>query len=321
MWLSTKNLLIVSPIKDAQRAQFAATGVNLVELDDLNHRVAPSAINIMYGWKAAIGEQLLAAPQSQLEWVHAISAGVDSLPLATLAQRGIKLTNAAGIHAQAISQSVLASILYFVRGLDIASHNQQRQHWAHHDDQTPHVIDDFKYVIFGTGHIGQQIARLLKSFGGYTIGVNTTGHPAEYFDDTISIQSLDSRVWQADVVVNVMPLTDTTHHFFNHELFDQFTHLFLFVNVGRGPVVDSTSVIDGINSGLIQHAALDVFETEPLPADSPFWHLPNTLITPHNTGVITHFKKAQAALLLPNLKQYLTDGTFKTNQVDLTKGY
>lgn len=319
--MTQKNLLLLSEIKPSQETQFTSIGVTLFRPQDLNVTVDPAQINILYGWREPFGSQVLNAPGSQLEWVHAISAGVDYLPLAALTERQIKLTNASGIHATAISQSVLASILHFVRELDIAQVNKQTRHWADRDEQQPHVVADFNYAIFGTGHIGQQIARLLKAFGAHTIGVNTTGHSAPYFDETVAADALTNQVWQADVVVNVMPLTDATHHYFNQSRFNRFDPLFLFVNVGRGPVVDSTAVISAIKSGQIAHAALDVFETEPLPDDSPFWDLPNTLITPHNTGIINHFKQAQVSLFIPNLQQYLQDGTFKTNEVQLTKGY
>lgn len=319
--MAKKNLLLVSAIKPNQVSLFIKTGVAIFYPEQLSKDIDPADINIMYGWKDDISSKVFNAHNSQLEWVHAISAGVDYLPLSEFAAHHILLTNASGIHAESISQSVLAYILHFVRGIDIATFNKVKHQWSGPDDELPYLVKDFSYIIFGTGHIGQQIARLLKSFGGHTIGINTTGHSAKYFDETLGISQLDQRIWKGNIIINVMPLTKSTYHFFNKTFFGQVRNLFLFINVGRGPVVDSTALINGLQTGHIQHAAIDVFEDEPLPANSLFWQLNNITITPHNTGIIRHFRNAQVALFLPNLTQYLDDGTFKTNQVDLSKGY
>ncbi|BAP85318.1 D-3-phosphoglycerate dehydrogenase [Paucilactobacillus hokkaidonensis JCM 18461] len=317
----SENLLAISPINDDQVHLLTDLDVNVFTPKELDQKISPADITIMYGWKQDISSKLLDATNSKLKWIHAISAGVDYLPLATLTKRGIKLTNASGIHATSISQSVLAYILHFVRGLDIAREHQIKHQWEKNADTNPATISDYKYVVFGTGHIGQQIGRLLQTLGGHTIGVNTTGHPAEYFDETIALNKIDDRVWHADVIINIMPLTDDTHHFYDSDFFAHFENLFLFVNVGRGPSVDSKALVAALEDGHVSHAALDVFETEPLPDDSPFWSMKNMIVTPHNTGVIRHFKKAQLELFMPNLKQYLQDGSFKYNQVDLIKGY
>lgn len=317
----SENLLAVSPINDDQIHLLTDLNVKVFKPTELDVKVAAADVTILYGWKPDVGNKLLSTTNSKLKWIHAISAGVDYLPLATIAKKNIKLTNASGIHATAISQSVLAYVLHFVRGLDVARQNQTNRYWESGDETQPATINDYHYVVFGTGHIGQQIARLLQAFGGHTLGVNTTGHPAEYFDETVALDQLDDRIWHSDVIINVLPLTKATHHFYNASFFKHFHKLFLFVNVGRGPSVDSNALIAALNNESVSHAALDVFETEPLPTDSPFWRLQNVIMTPHNTGVIRHFKKAQLELFLPNLHQYLQDGTFKSNQVDLTKGY
>lgn len=317
----SENLLAISPINADQIHLLTDLDVQVIKPIELDDKVPAADITIMYGWKPEIGNKLLTTTNSKLKWIHAISAGVDYLPLATIAKLGIKLTNASGIHATSISQSVLAYVLHFVRGLDLARENQTNRYWESNAATNPATINDYHYVILGTGHIGQQIGRLLQAFGGQTLGVNTTGHPAKYFDETIALDQLDERVWQTDVIINVMPLTDQTRHFYDATFFNHFQNLFLFVNVGRGPSVDSTALINALNNGQVAHAALDVFETEPLPTDNPLWTMKNVILTPHNTGVIRHFKKAQLELFLPNLRQFLHDATFKYNQVDLTKGY
>lgn len=319
--MSKEKILLISEIKPEQEHFFTDTGADIFKPADIGIKINPADITIIYGWKPNPGNKILYARNSKLKWIHAISAGVDYLPLEELAERNIKLTNASGIHAEAISQSVLTYILYFVRKIDVSQSDQHIKHWADRDENTPHVVSDFKYAIFGTGHIGSQIARLIKAFGGTTIGINTSGHPAENFDETFGIHDIDEKVLDADIFVNVMPLTTETSHYFDTKFFQRAQSIFLFINVGRGPVVSSSDLISAINNGIVKHAALDVFEEEPLPKDSPFWTVPNTLITPHNTGVIQHFKQAQVNLFIPNLQQFIESGTFKYNEVNISKGY
>lgn len=317
----TEKLLIIAHMDDSLFYNFTDYGVEVFKPSDLGQTVDPADITIAFGWNQTAGNQLLNAPNSKLKWIHAISAGVDTLPLAEFAKRNIILTNSSGIHATSIAQSVLAFILHFVRNIDVAMANKPKQHWPAIDEVKPHSMTDFTYTIFGTGHIGQEIARLIKAFGAKTIGINSTGHPVDYFDETLALEHLDDHIWQSDVIINVMPLNDHTRQFYNQQFFNHFNNLFLFVNVGRGPSVNSNDLISALQAGQVQHAALDVFETEPLPANSPFWRMDNVLVTPHSTGQISHFQRIQVELLLKNLPGFVKSGTISQNQVNLDKGY
>lgn len=317
----SENLLLISSLTPTQKQKIEQAGVAIFSPEDLGKKVAPADITILFGWDKEIGPKLLALPNSKLKWVHSISAGVDSLPLQEFAAKQIKLSNASGIHAQSISESVVAYILYFVRQLDLANQNKQKHHWAYKPELKAQTVDDFTYVVFGTGHIGQQIARLLKAFNATTIGVNTTGHPVNYFDQTVALDHLTDAVFNADVVINALPLTKETHYYFNQAFFNHFEQLFSFINIGRGPSVNTSDLIAALKADKVLHAGLDVFETEPLPEDNELWDLDQVVITPHTTGYISHFEDAQFKILWPNLQSFLQNQQLSVNEVKLDRGY
>lgn len=317
----TENMLFLTELKPEQEQKINNLGVHTFHREDLGEEIEPSDITILVGWDRELGPKLVNDPQTKLKWIHAISAGVDYLPLAEMAAKKILLTNSSGFHAEGISQSVLSYVLYFVRQLDTANENKQLHHWKPQSEQRPQVVKSFTYVVFGTGHIGQEIARLLKAFGATTIGINTTGHPVQYFDQTFPLDQLGPDVFKAEVLINALPLTDETHHYFNGDLFNQFDQIFLFSNVGRGPSVNTTDLLHALDTNQIEHAALDVFEEEPLPAASPLWDYPNVIVTPHMSGIVEHFTDAQFKLIWPNIQSFIQNGQLSINEVNLQKGY
>lgn len=247
-----------------------------------------------------------------------MSAGVDYMPLKELSAQGILLTNASGLKSVPIAQSTIGYMMHFARGLNVY---QNRNHWEEFTDQ--YMLSELPTVIFGTGHIGQQIARYLSAFGTPVYGVNTSGRPVDGFDATFSIDDLSS-LPDVAVVISVLPGTDATKHFFNAETFAHFKKLFLFVNVGRGPTVDQTALLDALDKQDIRYAALDVTEVEPIPDDSPLWHHDNLLLTQHTTWA-EHESSGRAGNLFPlfmkNLPDFLAGKPLTTNFVDVSRGY
>lgn len=278
-----------------------------------------SQVILTIGWSSEWEKPLL-AENHHLRWVQALSAGVDTLPLNTFANQNIQLSNASGIHAQAISEHVLAALLMDTRGFTRAVVNQRQHRW---DAETI----DFRYlgeqevVIVGTGHIGQQLARLLQYFGVAPIGINTDGHPVAGFSQTYSLQQLQQVVPTADYIINILPLTKQTYHLYDEAFFQQMKKSGAFINVGRGPSVVTSALVTALQTGVIRQAILDVFEEEPLPAHHPLWSLANCVITPHVSGVVPHFQKVFMEIFLDNLQQFVTDGQLARNQVSLRDGY
>jgi phosphoglycerate dehydrogenase-like enzyme len=277
-----------------------------------------SNVAITIGWKKEWEQYLL--HDSSLEWVQSISAGVDTLPLESFATQNILLSNGSGIHAQSITDHLIALLFMESRGIFTAIKNQEQKQWQ--PNNIPYsLLSDQRILIAGTGKIGQALAKSLNFFDIYPIGINTTGHAVSGFGETFPMDKLAEQSQFADYVINILPLTPDTTQIYNQDFFKKMKSTASFYNVGRGPSVDTGALTEALRQNEIAFAALDVFEEEPLPADNPLWTLNNVLITPHISGLTPHFQNAFMAIFMANLQQFITDKHLVRNQVDLTKGY
>lgn len=276
------------------------------------------AVEISVGWSKKFSEQLLAS--DQLKWVQSISAGVDYLPLNDFSDREILLSNGSGIHALSISEHIIGVLLGYYRGLNQSVKNQEQKIWgqdAIHYDQ----LAGKNLLVVGTGHIGQQLSKSIRSLGVNTYGINTTGHPVEGFTETYSIKNLSKIVSEMDIVVGILPGTHETYHIFNSDIFEKMKKSAIFINVGRGDTVHTKELITALGEKHIAFAALDVFEEEPLPKESPLWNFENVLITPHISGLTVDFQNKFMKIFLANLKSYVANKELSVNQVELKRGY
>ncbi|MTD38446.1 hydroxyacid dehydrogenase [Erwinia sp. CPCC 100877] len=315
-------IYLYEPLKAEQIDKIKQTAENYTvvtskeELSSINI----NAIEIMLGWGKALGQQLLASPDSQLKWVQTISAGVDTLDLEQFAKKGILLSNASGIHSISIAEHVLGVLLTEYRAIRKSIVKQEHKYWSR-DDLSYQQLSGQKLLIVGTGHIGQQLAAFTQGLGIQTYGVNTSGHATAGFIECYSQKNMKRIINEMDIVVNILPLTDQTYQLYDEQMFQAMKPGTVFVNVGRGPSVNTADLTAALKNGQLRFAALDVFEEEPLPQDSELWAMENVLITPHISGLTPHFKSKLSAIFLQNLTSYLTDRTLAKNAVSLKKGY
>ncbi len=311
-------LLAVKAITQENREFLAQYDISVVTPDTITDEQLPEVL-ISYAWDTEIGHKILANPESKLKWIQAQSAGVDYLPLKTLQERQITVTNASGLKAVPIAQTVLGYILHFARGLNVYS---TRKHWEPFTDQ--YLMSELPVLVFGTGRIGQQIAHAVKSLGGVVFGVNTTGRPVEGFDATYAISDYQEALAKSQVVVDGLPGTKETENFFDEHFFQQFNQLFLFINIGRGTTLNQDDLLSAIDDSRVKYAALDVTTPEPLPMNHPLFERPQILLTQH-----TSWGEQESAgrvgrlfrLFEKNVPSFMADGTFVQNVVDLNKGY
>lgn len=276
-------------------------------------------VKVVYGNHPLVST-LLDRPTNQLQFLQVISAGVDYLPLTVLKRAHVQVANTSGIHADAIGESVLAAMLTVVRGYHAAWLNQTGERAWQLPVKTT-TLRERQLLIFGTGQIGQSIAQKAAAFGMRIVGVNTTGHPATHFDDTVALDAVAANLATADFIVNAMPLTPATHHYFNARRFAQLTKHPMLINIGRGPAVDQHDLVAALDAHQLSIAALDVTEVEPLPATDPLWQRDDVLITPHVSGQIDHFRTTVFAIFAANFAQFVKDGSLARNRVDLERGY
>lgn len=237
-----------------------------------------------------------------LRWAQATSAGYDHYDLGAIEEAGIALTTAAGVHAQPIGEQVLGAMLAFERRLLTARDNQRDGLWLRTEGGE---LGRKTVGIVGLGAIGCRIAELASTVGSTVIGTKrdtTTALAA--VDRVYPPDELDEVLRRADYLVLACPLTDETRDLIDASALEIMPKEAVLVNIARGGVVDEGALIEGLKQRRISGAALDVFEEEPLPEDSPLWNLPNTLITPHMAGSTPAYYERIADIFADNYASF-----------------
>lgn len=173
----------------------------------------------------------------------------------------------------------------------------------------------------GPGAIGSEVGRLLQAFGVTTIGCNRSGKEAAYMNTMISFAQLKEALPQADIVISVLPKTTETTHLLEEEHFVMMKNNAIFMNFGRGNLVDEKVLIQAIETKQIGHAVLDVFEEEPLTSDNPLWTLPNVIVSPHVSSHSSRYVERSLEIFKPSLTKWLKGDTDLENVMDLSRGY
>lgn len=297
-----------------------ASDYTIIDAKRESTKLVEDDIEIMLGWDKELGSRLLASETSRLKWVQSISAGVDTYDLNRFAEKNILLSNASGIHSVSISEHVLGVLLAEFRGIRTSIGNQSKKSWTRQNISYKQLSTQ-KMLIVGTGHIGQQLAAFAQGLGIQTYGINTSGHVTDGFIECYSHKNMSRIINEMDIVVNILPLTDETYQLYNEQMFLAMKRGTVFVNVGRGPSVNTNDLIHALVTEQLSFAALDVFEEEPLPENSPLWTMENVLITPHISGLTPDFKAKLLSIFVQNLKHYLKDGTLAKNAITLNQGY
>lgn len=254
-----------------------------------------------------------------VRWVQTLSAGVDKVPLKQIAERNILLTNARGIHQIQMSEFALLYMLQWARRTDLLYRNQLNHLWDSHVPAGE--LYGGTLGVLGSGSIGEAIALKGKAFGMTTIGYNRSGSSAPGFDRTYAgPEGLETVLQQSDYVVMLLPSTPETRHFMSMDRFRLMKPSAFFINLARGSVVNEQDLTEALRTGVIAGAALDVFEVEPLPEESPLWSIPNLFITPHTAGLSPKYMQRAGAIVVENIGRFLR-GESLINTVDPKEGY
>ena len=235
-----------------------------------------------------------------LRWVHIHSAGADRPIYPELQARGVAITTSSGANAPIVAHSALAGILALARRLPLLMEQQRARQWKSLFGNMPRDLEGQRAVIVGWGPIGQRLATLLQPLGLRIAVVRNSAEPAGAHP-TFAFERLPEAVRGADWLVIACPLTDRTRAAIGRAVFEAMPAGAHVVNVGRGEVVVQRELLEALQSGHLAGAYLDVFEHEPLPADSPLWSLPNVIVTPHSAGHSDGNEGRVAQMFLDNL--------------------
>jgi phosphoglycerate dehydrogenase-like enzyme len=278
-------------------------------LPDLNLRVAKTPTEsqeLIADAEIALSAWLPSAAfaaAEDLQWVQALSAGVDFYDRDALAEAGITLTTAAGVHAQPIAEQVLGYLLLFERDILRGVRQQETGQWLRYEGGE---LRGKTLGVVGVGAIGSRVAELASAIGMSVIGTKRdTSAVPDAVDEILPPDGLHGVLSRADYVVVACPLTDETRALVGHEEFGIMDEDAVLVNVARGPIVEEDALVDALRQVLLRGAALDVFEEEPLEPGSPLWALPNVVVTPHMAGSTPHKEHRLADLFASNLETFV----------------
>lgn len=273
---------------------------------------------ILSWWRGreALDPILAAAPQ--VRWIHANAAGLDHLVSPALAASSAIVTNSRGVYGEALGEYVIAAMLYFVKDLARLRDAQARRAWEPFEGER---LAGKVLGIIGYGDIGAAIAQRATALGMQVLAYRR--RPAlSAGDPNVArvVSQLRDAVAPADFVALATPLTPETRHFFGAEQLSWMRATAVLINVGRGPAIDEPALIDALERRAIRGAALDVFETEPLPATHPFWSMPQVLLSPHCADRVDGWLDRTMELFLANLGRFVR-GEPLANIIDPRRGY
>lgn len=311
------KILCSLPVRKEQREQVRSIlgEVEFLGVKDFS-QVDPE-VEVLVSIGQDISEETL-SNYPKLRWIQVMSAGIDHLPLQSIAEHGVALTNARGAHQIQMSEHIMWSILTILRQGQIAIRHQERKVW----DQEVHIEELYgkTVCIVGAGSIGEAVAHKCRAFGMTVWGISHKEKVHQGYDQMGMTNDLPTFLGMSDIVVLILPLTSKTYGLFNADLINKMKTGCYLVNVARGAVVDDEALIEALNAGKIRAAALDVFEQEPLSASSPYWQMENVLLTPHIAGRSRYYLARTFEIFMKNLEVY-PDFSAMVNHIEISKGY
>lgn len=261
---------------------------------------------------------------SRLRWIHVPWAGVNALlDVEPIRASTILITNASGIMADGVADQVIACLLLFSRALLPQLRAIERREWIAQSVEATsrRMLRGMTLGIVGLGEIGRGVARRARPFGVNIIATRRSFAESDPDVDLILPPGrLHELLRESDFVVIALPLTEETNGLFGRDEFRAMKGSGVVVNIARGAIVREAELIKALHGGLIAGAALDVFEKEPLPRESPLWEMENVIVTPHSSGGFNLFRRHTADLFIWNLERYFT-GQPMRNVVDRARGY
>ena len=244
-----------------------------------------------------------------LKWVHILQAGYDKLDLEYYLNRKIVLTNAKDVFSIQIAEDVFSKILYFNRNIDKHIEHMSEHLWKYEKSQ--YEIAHSTIGIIGTGSIGFEIAKRMKSFDAKVIGYKRSYQSIPFFDEIYTDQKgLEKLYKESDYIIISVPLTKDTYHMIDESAFSMMKSNAIIINVARGDVIDQEALIKALKTKQIRAAGLDVMSPEPLPKDHELWDLKNVMITPHNASSSPYVNQRLIAKAMESIQRYLSNQPF-----------
>jgi|TARA_B100000953_G_scaffold285587_1_gene266307 phosphoglycerate dehydrogenase-like enzyme len=289
---------------------------SFIDWDEDNFATSMTNTDILLTWNLPTSNLSELAPK--LKWIHCIGAGVEHLLPLDWMPNGVVLTNNKGVHARKSGEYGLMAILMLHNHLPAIINNQRIKNYEQLFG-TP--ISNSTIVIVGTGSLGGAVAQLLEPLGPKVIGVNRQGSSVKGCSEIVTIEKLDDVLPHADILYMALPETPETLQLIDRRRLNLLKHSCGIVNVGRQSAIDYQALSEMLESGRLAGAILDVFNPEPIVSDSPYWNVPNLIITPHvSSDELESYIPLTLNLFFKNLELFLSNKPL-VNQVNKELGY
>jgi phosphoglycerate dehydrogenase-like enzyme len=322
--MRTLTLLVLSDPAERQLAMLEqlapSTSIAVGNKVEAFERSAPEAQALLNwsGNRRLVEQVWKIAPR--VEWVHSRAAGLDGLLFPALVESPVTLTNGRGVFSQSLGEFAVAAALYFAKDFHRMIRSQEAGRWDPFDVEE---VRGQTMGIVGYGDIGRACASRAQALGMKVLALRRrpelSAHD-RYVTAMFGFDRLQEMLPQCDYVVAAAPLTPETRHIIGEAAFSAMKNTAVVMNIGRGPVIDEAALIRALESGRIRGAALDVFEVEPLPADSPLYKLRNVLLSPHCADHTSDWLEQAMQFFIAQFVRFAS-GEPLLNVVDKKAGY
>lgn len=310
------KVLITVKISDEQLEKIKSLGYEIIRISESKikncEEVDDADILVTYN----PFKRLDISKMKNLKYIMLTSVGFDQLPKEKVIKQNIQVTNNRGGYSIPMSEWIVMCILEIYKKSKMLYKQQQDKVW--HMDFGISELYGSRIGFLGTGTIAVEAAKRLNGFGVEIWGYNTNGREVEYFDRCFGKNQINEIFKNCDVVVSIMPCTENTIGMIDKDKFELMKQGSSFINVGRGKIVNEEDLIKYLDK--FKGVALDVFEQEPLPKESPLWDADNVIVTPHNCWVSDKNDIRVEKLMYSNLKKY-KEGKQVDNIVNIERGY
>lgn len=254
----------------------------------------------------------------RLRWIQTNSSGVDGLLFPEIIDTDVVLTSGSSVNNGPVAESVLALLLAVAKRIPQHVRHQEQREWQRYKKQE---LRESTVAVIGYGHIGEEVGRLCSAFGMTVLAVRRNPEQSSpHADAVLGPDRMSEALGQADFVVLTAAHVKGDPVMLGAKELSSMKPEAWLVNVARGSLIDEDAIVVALRKGTIAGAALDVFESEPLPTESPLWSLPNVLVTPHNSASSPHQDRRTLDLFVENYRRWVS-GQPLLNIVDKQRGY
>lgn len=265
----------------------AILGSDLKVVDTTEQLAAeiPEADALFIGDMLYVGKtrEAIQTTAKKLKWIQILTAGYDNAKQYGV-PAGVTVTNVGDALAPGVSLHAISLLLTMQRQVPFFLKNQEKHGWDRSAAAKAIVPIGQTCAVLGFGHIGREIARLMRALGSHVIGVSRTGAPDNGADEMQPMSKLDDVLKRSDSIMISLPLDTATHHLINARTLGLCKKNAIIVNIARGGIIDQIALTEALKNGVIAGAGLDVTDPEPLPPEHPLWDAPNLYISPHFAG-------------------------------------